>query len=188
MGDNNANHGSKLRSDELCVSKDSRAHILVAPSGADPKDCVQKPAWGNRRGRGRNGCSGHARRSGRKMDVDRTDTVDSLCVRVEKENVQSLEILIENLRALIVRRTSLGYPLKRLFLSLAVRAGSIRAVLPLTHEAREVLGSVVEHFELITDDSPNGSNAEWSRCKWDERVPPECREAEQLMEYWPKWS
>ncbi|EIW54514.1 uncharacterized protein TRAVEDRAFT_31401 [Trametes versicolor FP-101664 SS1] len=69
MGDDNANNGSKLRSDEL-LSKDSRAHILVAPPGADPKDYVQKPARGNGRGRGR-GRSGRGRRGGGKMDVDR---------------------------------------------------------------------------------------------------------------------
>ncbi|EIW65236.1 uncharacterized protein TRAVEDRAFT_42615 [Trametes versicolor FP-101664 SS1] len=45
-------------------SKDSRAHILVAPPGADPKHYVQKPA-------GDNGCCGRGRRSGSKMDVDR---------------------------------------------------------------------------------------------------------------------
>ncbi|CDO77027.1 hypothetical protein BN946_scf184403.g2 [Trametes cinnabarina] len=59
--------GSKLRSDEL-LAKDARAHVLVAPPGADPKDYVQKPARGHGRGRGR----GRGRRGGgAKMDVDR---------------------------------------------------------------------------------------------------------------------
>ncbi|KAL7277858.1 hypothetical protein ACG7TL_008804 [Trametes sanguinea] len=57
--------GSKLRSDEL-LAKDARAHVLLAPPGADPKDYVQKPARGRGRGRGRGRRGGAA-----KMDVDR---------------------------------------------------------------------------------------------------------------------
>ncbi|OSC99809.1 hypothetical protein PYCCODRAFT_1446609 [Trametes coccinea BRFM310] len=57
--------GSKLRSDEL-LAKDARAHVLLAPPGADPKDYVQKPARGRGRGRGRGRRGGTA-----KMDVDR---------------------------------------------------------------------------------------------------------------------
>ncbi|KAI0759986.1 hypothetical protein BD413DRAFT_607391 [Trametes elegans] len=68
LADDAPSGGSKLRSDEI-LSKDSRAHVLVAPPGADPKDYVQRPARGRGRGRGR------ARRGGgggaSKMDVDR---------------------------------------------------------------------------------------------------------------------
>ena len=60
----------KLRSDEILAS-DSRAHVLVAPPGADPKEYTQAPARGGRgrgrgRGRRRGGGGGSAR-----MDVDR---------------------------------------------------------------------------------------------------------------------
>ncbi|KAI0629063.1 hypothetical protein C8Q77DRAFT_1066655 [Trametes polyzona] len=65
MGDDNATSGSKLRSDEL-LGKDARAHVLVAPPGADPKDYVQKPNRGRGRGRGRGRRGGAA-----KMDVDK---------------------------------------------------------------------------------------------------------------------
>ncbi|KAI0741152.1 hypothetical protein C8Q76DRAFT_667127 [Earliella scabrosa] len=69
MGDDSS-HGSKLRSDEI-LATDSRAHVLVAPPGADPKEYTQPPAP---RGRGR-GRGGRGRRRGgaggaAKMDVD----------------------------------------------------------------------------------------------------------------------
>ena len=58
-----------MRSDEL-LGTDPRAHVLVAPPGADPKEYTQE------RGRGRGGARGRGRRrNGRggaaKMDVDR---------------------------------------------------------------------------------------------------------------------
>ncbi|KAI0364145.1 hypothetical protein BV20DRAFT_956840 [Pilatotrama ljubarskyi] len=65
MGDDAPSGGSKLRSDEI-LGKDARAHVLVAPPGADPKDYVQRPT------RGRGGRRGRGRRGGAaKMDVDR---------------------------------------------------------------------------------------------------------------------
>ncbi|KAI0753049.1 hypothetical protein C8Q80DRAFT_1097140 [Daedaleopsis nitida] len=66
--------GSKLRSDEL-LATDSRAHVLVAPPGADPKDYMPAPSRGRGRGRGgrargrRRGAAGAANSS--RMDVDR---------------------------------------------------------------------------------------------------------------------
>ena len=65
--------GRKLRSDEL-LAKDSRAHVLVAPPGADPKEYTQAPAGGRGGGRGRGRGRGKRRgvvRGGGKMDVDR---------------------------------------------------------------------------------------------------------------------
>ncbi|KAI0714059.1 hypothetical protein C8T65DRAFT_158576 [Cerioporus squamosus] len=71
MGDE-AGGGSKLRSDEL-LATDSRAHVLVAPPGTDPKEYTQAPArgGGRGRGRGRGRRRGGARGGGAKMDVDR---------------------------------------------------------------------------------------------------------------------
>ncbi|KAH9912686.1 uncharacterized protein BXZ73DRAFT_56077 [Epithele typhae] len=63
--------GSKLRSDGL-LATDTRAHVLVAPPGTDPKDYTQTQERG--RGRARGGGRGGRRRGGRggaKMDVDR---------------------------------------------------------------------------------------------------------------------
>ncbi|KAI0645297.1 hypothetical protein C8Q79DRAFT_911692 [Trametes meyenii] len=65
MSDDAHSNGSKLRSDEL-LGQDPRAHVLVAPPGANPKDYVQRPARGRGRGRGRGRRGGAAR-----MDVDR---------------------------------------------------------------------------------------------------------------------
>ncbi|EPQ55056.1 hypothetical protein GLOTRDRAFT_138761 [Gloeophyllum trabeum ATCC 11539] len=65
------NTGSKMRSDSILAS-DSRATVLVAPPGADPKDYL--PSRGGGRGRGGRG-RGRRRRGGRggagaAMDVD----------------------------------------------------------------------------------------------------------------------
>ncbi|KAI0766993.1 hypothetical protein C8Q74DRAFT_1277374 [Fomes fomentarius] len=74
MGDD-PNSGSKLRSDSL-LSSDPRAHVLVAPPGADPKEYTPRPQ-APARGRGRGGGRGRGRRRGGggnggvKMDVDR---------------------------------------------------------------------------------------------------------------------
>ena len=59
---------SKLRSDEL-LTKDARAHVLVAPPGADPKEYTQQRGGG--RGRGRGGRRRGGRGGAAKMDVDR---------------------------------------------------------------------------------------------------------------------
>ncbi|TBU23827.1 hypothetical protein BD311DRAFT_673116 [Dichomitus squalens] len=66
MGDE-SNPGSKLRSDEI-LATDSRAHVLVAPPGTDPKEYIQKPV-GRERGRGGRGRRGRGGTA--KMDVDR---------------------------------------------------------------------------------------------------------------------
>ncbi|EIM85076.1 MFS general substrate transporter [Stereum hirsutum FP-91666 SS1] len=67
--------GSKMRSDDILTDADARAraHVLVAPPGADPKEYIQQPIRGRGRGgRGRRG--GGGRRGGRggegRMDVD----------------------------------------------------------------------------------------------------------------------
>jgi hypothetical protein len=70
---------SKLRSDDI-ISRDpeaaARAHILVAPPGADPKEYLpsssSRGGQGRGRGRGRRGPAGGGRREGGdgKMDVD----------------------------------------------------------------------------------------------------------------------
>ncbi|KAF9268694.1 hypothetical protein L218DRAFT_852279 [Marasmius fiardii PR-910] len=60
------NEGEKMRSDALIA--DPRAHVLIAPPGANPKDYTQAP--GRRsggRGRGRRGRGG---RGGGRMDVN----------------------------------------------------------------------------------------------------------------------
>lgn len=61
-----------MRSDSLLTSE--RAHVLVAPPGADPKDYAQArgETWrgrGNGRGR-RNGGGRGKRGAGARMDVD----------------------------------------------------------------------------------------------------------------------
>ncbi|ETW74957.1 hypothetical protein HETIRDRAFT_482766 [Heterobasidion irregulare TC 32-1] len=66
---------SKMRSDDILSDADARAraHVLVAPPGADPKDYTQQHWRGRGRGRGRRGfVNGNGRRGkgeGR-MDVD----------------------------------------------------------------------------------------------------------------------
>lgn len=64
-----------MRSDDILTDADARAraHVLVAPPGADPKEYIQQPTRGRGRGgRGRRG--GGGRRGGRggegRMDVD----------------------------------------------------------------------------------------------------------------------
>jgi len=65
---------SKLRSDDI-IAQDSRATVLIAPPGADPKDYMPAQTWSRGRGRGR----GRGGRGGRKgagndanqMDIDR---------------------------------------------------------------------------------------------------------------------
>ena len=59
----------KLRSDEL-MATDSRAHVLVAPPGADPKDYTPQER-GRGRGRGRGGRRRGGRGGAAKMDLDR---------------------------------------------------------------------------------------------------------------------
>lgn len=68
MDGSGASGGSKLRSDEI-LAKDTRATVLVAPPGADPRDYTPNPPRGRGRGRGRGG----RRRGGggaAKMDID----------------------------------------------------------------------------------------------------------------------
>ena len=68
---------SKLRSDDI-ISRDpeaaARAHILVAPPGADPKDYLpsssSRGGRGRGRGRGRRGGGGRREGGDGKMDVD----------------------------------------------------------------------------------------------------------------------
>jgi hypothetical protein len=67
---------NKLRSDDI-ISRDpeaaARAHILVAPPGADPKEYLPSSGRGGRsRGRGRGRRVGVGRREGGngKMDID----------------------------------------------------------------------------------------------------------------------
>ncbi|KAI0090777.1 hypothetical protein BDY19DRAFT_937422 [Irpex rosettiformis] len=62
--------GSKLRSDDI-LAQDSRASVLVAPPGTNPKDYVQNPSRGRGRGRGGRGRGrGGKRGGGGRMDVD----------------------------------------------------------------------------------------------------------------------
>ncbi|TFK51118.1 hypothetical protein OE88DRAFT_1660439 [Heliocybe sulcata] len=69
--DSPSNFGSKMRSDSILAS-DSRATVLVAPPGADPRDYAQ--SRGSGRGRGGRGRGGRRRGGGRggaaAMDVD----------------------------------------------------------------------------------------------------------------------
>lgn len=64
-----------MRSDDILSDADARAraHVLVAPPGADPKDYTQQNWRGRGRGRGRRGfANGNGRRAkgeGR-MDID----------------------------------------------------------------------------------------------------------------------
>lgn len=65
----------KLRSDDI-IAQDSRAQILLAPPGANPKDYVQQTApirggrGGGSRGRGRPGRGGRGGGLASRMDVD----------------------------------------------------------------------------------------------------------------------
>ena len=64
----------KLRSDDI-LAKDTRATVLVAPPGADPKEYTQKAQGGRGRGGrgGRRGGRGRGRRggdNGSRMDID----------------------------------------------------------------------------------------------------------------------
>ena len=58
-------YDSKLRSDDI-LAKDTRATVLVAPPGADPKEYTQKAQGGRGRGGrgGRRGGRGRGRRGG----------------------------------------------------------------------------------------------------------------------------
>jgi RNA recognition motif-containing protein len=64
---------SKLRSDDI-IAQDSRAQVLLAPPGTNPKDYVQQPIRGGRNGRGRG--RGRSKRGGQggslasRMDID----------------------------------------------------------------------------------------------------------------------
>ncbi|KAF8176513.1 hypothetical protein BJ912DRAFT_986788 [Pholiota molesta] len=64
--------GSKMRSDSL-LKADPRAHVLLAPPGADPKDYIPaSESRGGRRGggRGRGGRRGRRGGNGSRMDLD----------------------------------------------------------------------------------------------------------------------
>ncbi|KAM6502496.1 hypothetical protein JOM56_002473 [Amanita muscaria] len=66
------NKGSKLRSDSL-LHGDPRAHVLVAPPGADPAEYSSRPNRGGRRGgggRGRGSRRGRPRGGEGRMEVD----------------------------------------------------------------------------------------------------------------------
>ncbi|KZT23560.1 hypothetical protein NEOLEDRAFT_1136346 [Neolentinus lepideus HHB14362 ss-1] len=69
--DSGANSGSKMRSDSI-IASDSRATVLIAPPGADPREYAQ--SQGSGRGRGGRGRGGRRRGGGRggaaAMDVD----------------------------------------------------------------------------------------------------------------------
>jgi len=72
--DSGSNGGSKMRSDDILTDSDARAraHVLVAPPGADPKEYTQPARGGRGRGRARRGGGGGGRR-GRgdgRMEVD----------------------------------------------------------------------------------------------------------------------
>jgi len=65
---------SKMRSDDI-IAQDSRAQVLLAPPGMNPKDYVQQPTRGGRNGRGRGRGRGQPTRGGRgdlasRMDID----------------------------------------------------------------------------------------------------------------------
>ncbi|KAI0044262.1 hypothetical protein FA95DRAFT_1562455 [Auriscalpium vulgare] len=66
------NGGSKMRSDSLLADPEARlrAHVLVAPPGADPKDYTQSPRGGRGRGRGARRGGGRRGRPEGRMDVD----------------------------------------------------------------------------------------------------------------------
>ena len=63
----------KLRSDDI-IAQDSRAQVLLAPPGTNPKDYVQQPTRGGRNGRGRG--RGRPKRGGQggslasRMEID----------------------------------------------------------------------------------------------------------------------
>ncbi|GJE91444.1 RNA-binding protein [Phanerochaete sordida] len=67
--DGGASGGSKLRSDEI-LAKDSRATVLVAPPGADPRDYTPNAPRGRGRGRGRGGRRRGGGGGGARMDID----------------------------------------------------------------------------------------------------------------------
>ncbi|TFY52285.1 hypothetical protein EVG20_g10615, partial [Dentipellis fragilis] len=60
----------KMRSDDILNDSEARAraHVLVAPPGADPRDYTQQTRGGSGRGRGGRGRRG--RRGAARMDVD----------------------------------------------------------------------------------------------------------------------
>lgn len=64
---------SKLRSDDI-IARDSRAQVLLAPPGANPKDYVQQPTRGGRNGRGRG--RGRPKRGGQGGDLASRMEVD----------------------------------------------------------------------------------------------------------------
>ncbi|KAH8087864.1 hypothetical protein BXZ70DRAFT_978150 [Cristinia sonorae] len=71
MEEDNAQSGSKLRSDAI-LAQDSRATVMLAPPGADPFDYTQRPQRGRGRGgRGRGrGRGGRGKGNGARMDLD----------------------------------------------------------------------------------------------------------------------
>lgn len=56
------------------MAQDSRAQVLLAPPGADPKEYIQQPSRGGRngrgRGRGRPKRGGHGGSLAARMEVD----------------------------------------------------------------------------------------------------------------------
>ncbi len=93
--------------------------------------------------------------------------------------------LIERTRAILVQRTLLGHPLKRLLVQFGDQHGASAA-----QGAHRELGGLVEHFALVTRCST------WARVKrenpwlrdWQDRVPLGCRAwADEITEHWPGW-
>lgn len=96
-----------------------------------------------------------------------------------------LAALVEQIRAVVIRRASLGHPLKRLFLSLDAPNNESKYAV---QEARRELGSLVEQFGVGSRCwGDNGDpEASWLR-HWHDQVPSDCREAEATASYWPQW-
>lgn len=133
--------------------------------------------------------------------------LEALCVLVSGQRH------ITRLRRLLLRRAQMGHPLQRLHIVWDVAEdidegsiedessiaesetsshGSREAKVPAPsgyQEARE-LGELVEHFgitkTLNRTKPPRFPRDSWVP-SWDDRVPPECRAAEEMGDYWPVW-
>ncbi|OJT09797.1 hypothetical protein TRAPUB_13756 [Trametes pubescens] len=128
--------------------------------------------------------------------------LDTLCVLVPGEGH------IKRLRKLLRRRAEMGHPLQRLHVVWDVAEdidgasiqgssnensdSSSRRGTSAAHQYQEArdLGELVEHFgfskTLNRTKAPRFPRNSWMP-SWDDRVPPECRAAEELEEYWPVW-
>ncbi|KAL1949039.1 hypothetical protein VTO73DRAFT_10845 [Trametes versicolor] len=111
--------------------------------------------------------------------------LDTLHVIVlHEQRTEQAQPVIERLRAVLERRTGLGYPLKRLYLSMRMRETSSSLV----PETRREFGTLVEHFAWHAREG-EWWNAMYSDCwrDWEKRLPPGCLKRDELEGYWPEW-